>query len=283
MSNPLVSVNLVFHKEPSFFDQFLASLKSQSYPNIETNILDTRKDNIGFWAGQEKLLTSSHGKYVICMTDVILDQDFIKNAVMVLERDETIGALQAKILQSDGLIDTTGFQIFRSRRIINRGKQTHEEFPPGEIFAIEGAVPIFRKEALLSLPYMIDPDFRIGPFGYGDDLDLAWRLKNIGWKQWYEPTVIAYHDRSTRGPRSTIPLIKRQLDWCNTRYSIIKNDAIVDLVRDFPWWFTREIAVFFYTLLNEPKVFLIAPHFFKLLPKMIKKRFDVQRHITART
>src|SRR3989344_3227156 len=222
LSSPLVSINLVFHKDPSFFERFFASIKTQTYSNIEINNLDTRENNIGFWAGQEKLLPQSHGKYIICMTDVVLDRDFVKNAVEIFERDEKIGALQAKILQSDGLIDTTGFQIFRTRRIINRGKQTNNEYPEGEIFAVEGAVPVFRKVALESLPYMIDPDFRIGPMGYGDDLDLAWRLKNKGWKQWYAPSVIAYHGRSTRGPRSSIPLIKRQLDYANVRLAIIK-------------------------------------------------------------
>ena len=198
------------------------------------------------------------------MTDVVLDRDFVKNAVEIFERDEKIGALQAKILQSDGLIDTTGFQKFRTRRIINRGKQTRNEYPEGEIFAVEGAVPVFRREALMSLPYMIDPDFRIGPYGYGDDLDLAWRLRNRGWKHWYAPSVIAYHDRSTRGPRSAIPLIKRQLDWCNVRLAIIKNDAILDLLKDLPFWFVREIAVLGYTLLFEPRVLAILPRFLKL-------------------
>ena len=70
------------------------------------------------------------------MSDVVLDKDFVKNAVEILERDPKIGALQAKILQSDGLIDTTGFEISRTRRVINRGKQTHNEYPEGEIFAV---------------------------------------------------------------------------------------------------------------------------------------------------
>ena len=268
----MVSINLVFHKEPSFFEPFVKSAREQTYQNIEINTLDTREDNIGFWAGQEKLLAQSTGKYIICMSDVILEKDFVKNAVEILESDEKIGALQAKILQSDGLIDTTGFQKFRTRRIINRGKQTHNEYPEGEIFAVEGAVPVFRKKTLLSLNYMIDPDFRIGPMGYGDDLDLAWRIRNKCWKQWYAPNVIAYHDRSTRGPRSSIPLIKRQLDWCNTRFSIIKNDDIVGLLKDSPFWLVREVAVLGYLFLFEPGVLRILPRFFRLLPRMIRRR-----------
>lgn len=279
---PLVSINLVVHERGPWLDRALSSIKAQSYDSIEINQLDTAEDNIGFWAGQEKLLAQSKGTYIICMTDVVLEKDFVKNAVAVLERDHTIGALQAKVLQSDGLIDTTGFEMFRSRRIINRGKQTRNEYPEGEIFAVEGAVPVFRRTALESckMPWLIDPDFRIGPYGYGDDLDLAWRMRNAGWKHYYTPYIIAYHDRSTAGPRSAIPLIKRQLDWCNVRFSIIKNDAILSLIKDLPFWLAREVGVFFYTLFFEPKVFLIAPRFFRLLPKMVRHRSYVFRHIT---
>lgn len=270
--HPLISVNLVFHKDKSFFKPQLDSLSVQTYKNFEINIWDNQKNNIGFWAGQEKLLGQSNGKYIICMSDVILDKDFIKNAVDVMERDEKIGALQAKILAPDGAIDTTGFEIFRSRRIINRGKGTRNEYPEGEIFAVEGAVPVFRKEALLSLPYFVDPDFRIGPYGYGDDLDLAWRMKNLGWKQWYAPNVIACHDRSTNILRSQIPLIKRQLDWRNVRFAIIKNDDILDLLVNLPFWLTREIAVLGYSLLFEPRVLAMIPSLLRLLPRMIRCR-----------
>ena len=273
--HPLVSVNLVVHNHGPWLTRALDSIKTQSYENIEINQFDGTTDNIGFWAGQEKLLAQSKGEYIICMSDVVLDKNFIKNAVEVLEKDMGIGALQAKILQSNGMIDTTGFEKYKSRKIINRGKQTNNEYPEGEIFAVEGAVPVFRKKALEDCivdGHLIDPDFRIGPLGYGDDLDLTWRMKNLGWKQWYAPGVIAYHDRSTSGPRASIPILKRQLDWCNVRFAIIKNDAILSLVKDAPFWFVREIAVFCYTILFEPKVFAIMPRFFTLLPCMLSRR-----------
>ncbi|MEK7616026.1 MAG: hypothetical protein AAB420_02350 [Patescibacteria group bacterium] len=272
---PLVSINLVFHKDKSFFKPQLDSIEAQTYKNREVNIFDGQQNNIGFWAGQEKLLEKSNGKYIICMSDVILDKNFVNKAVEIMEKDEAIGALQAKILQSDGLIDTTGFEIFRSRKILNRGKQTRNEYPEGEIFAVEGAVPIFRREAIEDCKiegHIIDPDYRIGPFGYGDDLDLAWRMRLFGWKQWYAPSVIGYHDRSTSIARDKIPLIKRQLDWCNVRFTLIKNEYIINILKDLPFWLVREIGVMVYTLLLEPRVFAIYPRFFSLLSCMLRRR-----------
>ena len=89
-------------------------------------------------------------------------------------------------------IDTCGFQIFRSRRIVNigHGEEDRGQFnQEKEIFAVEGAVPVLRRQALEDCRLksqgnkIIDPDF----FWYGDDLDLAWRMRLFGWKQVFAP------------------------------------------------------------------------------------------------
>lgn len=317
---PKFSVNLVAHGWTEFLIPTMKSVVAQIFKDFEVNIFDNNSGdvdvavayfpharvirspkNIGVWAGHEELFSVSHGMYIVAMTDVVLEPDFLERAVITLDRDPAIGALQAKILQPDKtIIDTTGFQFFKSRKIINRGHgdtDTHQ-FPTGEIFTVEGAVPIFRKTAIEAIRmngHVVDPDFRIGPIGYADDLDIVWRMKIFGWKQWYDPSIVAYHNRSTthdvakhwldsfsrRKQRSNIPLIKRKMDWCNTRFAIIKNDSVLSLLKDAPFWLVRELGVFCYTLLFEPRVFAIIPHFFRLLPRMIKKRYDVQRHIPS--
>src|SRR3989344_6071799 len=132
------------------------------------------KKNLGVWPGQEELLKHTNGKYIVALcVDVLMDKDFIKNSVEIMGKDEKIGALQPKIYKFDlpeveprnifevrpqktDVIDTCGFKIFKSRRIVNIGHgQTWEEFikeQPSfakategkEIFAVEGAVPVFR-------------------------------------------------------------------------------------------------------------------------------------------
>lgn len=269
--------------------------------------------NLGMWPGQEKLLKHSHGKYIVVLSvDVILDKDFLKNAAEQMEKDPTLGALQPKIYQwklpptpghqpltSDpqplisNVIDTLGFQIFRSRRLINiaQGETDRPEFDQQrEIFTVEGAVPIFRRQALEDCRVdgeIIDRDF----FWYGDDLDLAWRMRIFGWKQVYSPKVIAYHDRSTTKSlakhwydylgrvrtRQQIPIKKRRLDWANYRFTIIKNDYIINLLKDLPYIIIREIMILGYTLLFEPGVFLELPRFLRLLPKMLRRRKKIMR------
>ena len=251
--------------------------------------------NPGLWMGQEIAFDYSRGYYVLALSlDTVMDSKFIENAVNIFESDQTIGAIQGKIYlyesidQNEKKIDTLGFQISRSRRITNRA---HGLIDNGQyetrkqIVAVEGAVPFFRRSSLNSIRingHFADPLF----FWYSDDLDMGWRMTLFGINQIYEPSVIAYHDRQTTknqaqnlsqhlsriSIRKKIPLKKRRLDWSNNRFTIIKNEYIVNIIRDFPWFFVRELAVFFYTLFIEPGVFLEYPRFFKLIPQMIRQR-----------
>ena len=192
------------------------------------------------------------------------------------------------------IIDTCGFALSHSRKVVNigHGERTSSAYETTiEIFGVEGAVPFFRRSALEACRIegaIWDPDF----FWYGDDLDLAWRMHLFGFLQIFEPTAIAWHDRSTtkgtaalpiigqlqrRAIRRTIPLRKRRLDWSNTRFTIIKNDYIINLLRDGVYVLAREIGVLGYTILFEPAVLLELGRFFRLLPRMVRRRKKIMQ------
>jgi len=333
MSNSVVTINLVVLNGEKYIRHCLDAVLEQTYPYelIEFNILDNgstdrtveiikdlrksfgfaqdkftlheSKVNLGMWPGQEKLLKYSSGKYVLAMAaDVILDKDFIKNAVEEMEKDPKIGALEAKIYKYDlvnsqvektNIFDTCGFRIEKSRRITNIGhgeedRGQYDNF--GQIFGVEGAAPFLRREAIEDI--RIDGEFCDHDyFWYGDDLDFAWRMNLFGWKQIFAPSVIAWHDRQTtkslkknwsdyilRVPvRHQIPIRKRRLDWRNLRWTIIKNDYTINILRDLPSILRREVSVLGYAILFEPKVLLEIPNFLKLLPKMLRKRGEIMK------
>ena len=262
-------------------------------------------ENMGMWPGQDELLKHSSGKYILVMAvDVMLDKDFISKAVERMESDGNIGALEAKLyryelsngtIMPSNIIDTCGFKIFKSRRVINigHGEEDHGQFNKySEIFAVEGAAPFFRKEALDDSRVkgsLVDKEY----FWYGDDLDLAWRMRLFGWKEVFDPEVIAWHDRQTtktlkKSPadfirlRRAIPIKKRGLDWRNTRWTIIKNDYIINILKDLPAILSREIQLAGYILLFEPAVLLEIPKFIVLLPKMFMRRREIMKRATAK-
>ncbi len=315
---PLISVNLVVYNGEKYIRQCLDSIRKQVYENFEVNILDNNssdstreiiknefselnlaegKKNLGTWPGQEELLKHSRGEYVVALSvDVILNPHFIEEAVNVFKKDRKIGAIQGKIYSTRNprAVDTCGFEAFKSRRIVNIGHGQEDRGQFGqetEIFAVEGAVPVFRRQALENCRLesqggrIIDPDF----FWYGDDLDLAWRMRLFGWKQVFAPAAIAYHDRQTTKAlagggwrefikiRKIVPMFKRRLDWRNTTLAIIKNDFAVNFLRDLPYIFWRQLRLWGYFLLFEPAMFLEIFKVAKLLPKMLKRRDEIMR------
>ncbi len=336
MNEPLFTVNLVVFNGEKYIRHCLNSVRNQTYSHnrIEFNILDNASTdstktiikelanefgdfakfklienikNLGMWPEQEKLFKETSGKYFLVLAvDVILDKDFIKNTVETMEKNPKVGALQPKVYRHDignlelkhGIIDTCGFQIFKSRRIINIGQgetdigQFNQE---KEIFAVEGAAPVFRKEAFESLRIgneIVDHEF----FWYSDDLDIAWRMRVFGWKEVFSPNVVCWHDRQTaKSPgggwwwnylsrvkiRRQITIKKRRLEWRNTRFTIIKNDYTINILKDLPYIVKREIMVLSYMILFEPKVFLEVPVFLKLLPRMFMKRRQIMKRRVA--
>ena len=287
---------------------------SKQFPNLKLQITKNIQP-LGPWGNFEKQIRVNESKYCLLLcVDVIIDKDFIKNALAIMEADERIGCLQAKIYQYElgimnnvlgvqknnsdhdtlypildsNLIDTCGFQISKSRRVTNVG---HGQIDNGkfdkqqEIFAVEGAVPFYRREAFLDCEIageIVDREM----FWYGDDLDMGWRMNLFGWKQVYTPKVVAYHDRSTtKGmsyhwwnylarikTRRQIPIRKRRLDWRNKRLARIKNDQWPNVLRHLPQILLREFSELIYIILIEPSVLLEMFNLVKLWPKMLNKR-----------
>lgn len=319
-TNPLVSINIVVRNGERFIRQCLDAVAAQTYPNLQVTILDNNSTdqtreiaaaypqyrlishptNLGMWPGQEYLLSQTQGSYVVGLSvDVVIAPDFIERCVAACEADPTLGGVQGKIYQyrlgqplTREMIDTCGFALTRSRKVLNigHGEPDSSAFSrPMSILGVEGAVPFFRRTALEACRIdgtIWDTDY----FWYGDDLDLAWRMTLLGHHQAFIPDAIAWHDRSTTkgaavipvigqlrrvATRRAIPLLKRRLDWSNVRFTIIKNDYIINIVRDLPLLIAREIGILGYTILFEPGVLLEFGRFVRLAPRMLLRRRQV--------
>lgn len=335
MNYPLVSIHLIVRNGEKYLKQSLAAALSQNFDNYEVLVFDNNSDdktieiiekefpsvklikfdrNHGLGGGFNKSLQYSASKYVVLLcVDVILTPDFLEEAIRVLERDKKIGVLQPKVLHWDfendkftDVIDTTGFEVHRSRRIINRGhgEKDQSQYVEGEIFSYEGACPVFSRQALeesknpkssvkndsdgpIAYEYL-DEDFE----WYADDIDLGWRMRVLGWKSYFSQRAIAYHDRQTTSRlkkskmdfvdmRKSIPAKKRMLDFRNQRLTLLKNEYPSLFFKDFFLFFLREIQLLFYFLIFERTSLIGIFGFFKLLPIMLKKRKWIMERKTA--
>ncbi|MGZ4689165.1 MAG: glycosyltransferase [Acidimicrobiia bacterium] len=321
-----IDVLMAVHNGADWLPDVLASLTAQTQSDFRLTVWDNAstddtvdviarvtpsaqvirsEENIGFWAAIEELTASSSGEVFLALTDVQLAPDFLARAVVPFS-DPRVGAVQGKLLQlRDGartsVIDTVGFSIDRSRRVTisGHGEDDRGQYDEcGPIFAVEGAAPMFRTEAFRESAvqgHVIDPAFRRGALGYGDDLDLAWRLALFGWSQILVPDAIGWHDRSTTHDVATgllshlgrvrqrreIPLEKRILDWVNVRAARLKNDRTRDVLRALPFIALRELTVLLYMLVVEPRVLAALPRFGRLVPQMVRRRRIVQSRARA--
>ena len=264
--------------------------------------------NIGFAAGHNLVFSSSQSEFFqLVNPDMIMEPNYIEEMVKAFDNPK-VGAATGKLYQVDRdtiatrgilvlhkdapcILDTTGVTISKSGRARDRGQ--HEE-DNGQydkltsVQAVSGAGSMYRREALQATSYKLqakteffDEDFH----SYWEDVDLAWRMSNAGWKNVFVPTAVGYHGRgagsSEKGYADVPAFVKhhralspriRQLNYKNHIFMYIKNSEYF-----YPQFFVREFFMFFYILIFEASTFKVFPEFFKLLPKMLKKRKYIKK------
>src|SRR4051794_11516834 len=184
----------------------------------------------------------------------------------------------------------------RDRRVISRG-QTEADGPkysqPGPVFGVDGAAPVYRREALLDARVpdgnggweFLDESF----FMYKEDVDLAWRLHRLGWKTLYEPAALAWHARGAGAPGAVtmleiarsnwqIPRWIKTISWRNQRLMQAKNDQAMAYLRDLPWIARRELLSWAFILVADPRRIAAVPGLVRALPlTLAKRRYLVRR------
>jgi len=276
------------------------------------------KENIGFAAGHNQGIRMTNGKYVMLLNqDAILAPNFLTEAIKILEKDKKIAAIQSKVLKYDfetkkpkDIFDTTGLLMLKNRRIINRGqgeKDKGQFDAQEEIFGVDGAVPIYRREALedTALPVFNLKDFLLylrtlteelqfsifknnsnlsNPkfefldenfFCYKEDVDLAWRLRLYGWKTIYAPSVLAYHERGAgeSASRKAINIIKERKKISLFAKTIsFKNQRLMQVKNELVSLYLKHLP---WILWKEIRawgyVILFEPRILKVLPQMFRQ------------
>ncbi len=320
-----VTVSLVTYNGRYWLDLCLASLAAQTHPDLEIVALDNgstdgtagylaeyaarhpgfrfflEPTNLGFAGGHNRVIAQTSGDLVCLLNqDVILDPSFLAEAVATFAGSPAVGAVQGRVYrmtperQKTGILDTTGLEMHRSRRVVSRGQgraDAAELDQPGEVFGADGPCPVYRRSALedvaspggLGREYL-DEDF----FAYKEDVDLAWRLRLAGWKAAYVPTALAWHGRSAAEPsqgglrryvrhRRAMPAWLRRTSWRNHRLMLVKNDSPALFFRDFVPIAWREVRSTAFMATVHPADLVAIASFVRLIPCMLRKRRHARR------
>jgi GT2 family glycosyltransferase len=260
------------------------------------------EDNQGFAGAHNqgiKIAKENGAEYVLVANpDVILTQNFLEKLISEADKRPDVGSFGGKLLRKitlapfakggikeDGIIDSAGLKIFKNRRAVEIGageKDIGRYNNKKEVFGISGALVLYRLRALEDVK--IDSEyFDNNFFAYKEDIDLAWRLQLAGWKSLYIPESVAYHYRGATskediGNIGTISIrrgksqLVNYLSYRNNLFVLLKNDCLSNFLIDFPRIFWYELRKFIYILFCEQKSLKAWVDFYKLRPKMMKKR-----------
>lgn len=307
----MVSIIILTYNAEKYIKDCLESVQKQTYKDIEILIIDNNSSdqtreilkklkpspglkiifnsqNTGFSAGQNQGIKNSRGEFVLCLNqDVILDKNFVEQALNLMEQNEKIGAVQGKLLRqpAKNTIDTTGLVILKNRRIISRGQGQIDQGQYqqiAEIFGADGAAPLYRRAALEDVKInqeYFDEDFNM----YKEDVDLAWRLRLYGWRAFYQPKAVAWHwrtsgDAATRTPwgiiqeRRKINAFSKCLSFKNQRLAQIKNELPWLFFKHLPWIIPKELGAWLYVLFFEKYTLPAIRDLFRQAPRAWQKR-----------
>jgi GT2 family glycosyltransferase len=167
--------------------------------------LITLESNVGFAAGCNRGVAASRAPFVLFLNaDAQVECGYLQKLVAALEGDPGAASATGKLYcERDGrrFIDSAGIILCAyALRPLDRGYGEPDlgQFDLAEeIFGPSGAAALFRRSALAAAG--------AGPFdeelfAYYEDVDLAWRLRRLGFRHLYIPAATCRHDR--RGPQS---------------------------------------------------------------------------------
>lgn len=168
------------------------------YPDI--NVIEN-KENLGFAIANNLALNQMNGQYALLLnTDALLTENAVRALYDFMESRPNAAIACGQLLNHDGSKQNSiaNFPSLASLmlnetllRVIFPNKypsKRREYSSPIEIESCIGACMIVRKSSLDEVG-MFDEDY----FFFFEETDLAYRMKQAGWKTYFIPTVRIFH------------------------------------------------------------------------------------------
>ena len=194
------------------------------------------KKNLGFAKAVNQGILAAKNEFVALINnDLKIERNWfaeIEKAIRVRQRKERIATYCGKVLNWDGTkIESAGLFYWLKGKAFNRGndqsiKTDHyrkEEF----VFGAPASAVVYYKPAIVEAG-LFDEDF----FAYEEDVDLALRLKKLGYYTLFIPQSISYHIGGATS--SKMGNFRNMMDAKNWIYIIVKNYSLAKFIKYFP-------------------------------------------------
>ena len=311
-NTPLVSVIVLNYNGKKFLHECFASLKNQTYDNLEIIMVDNNSSddsidytkenfpsiiviknnkNLGFAAGNNVGMRVARGNYFFVLNnDTKIDSGCIKNLVENTEKDKNIGMCAPKIVSiyNPKLIDSVGLNIYPDglARGMGRNEIDIGQFDKNQESLMPSACAALYRKKMLNEVGLFDETF----FAYCEDSDLGIRARLAGWKSSAAPRAIVYHHYS--GTFGKYSETKAFLAERNHFFVAIKNFPI-KLILLLPAYTAVRYASIIYGIIKKrgpaakfqasklTLVITLIKAYFSLitsLPYLIKERKKIQKN-----
>lgn len=175
--------------------------------DAEILIRDNSNDNIGFAKAVNQLLSDSKSNNIVLLNpDTVPIGNWLDRLIATAESDPRIGIVQPKLLQSNGLLDSTGHEPDRflyhdrGQDEPDMGQYDSTTELPSATFACA-----LIKRRVFDTVGKLDPKM----FLYYEDVDFSLRARKAGWRIVYEPRAKVIHDRGRhRIPSASVNMLR---------------------------------------------------------------------------
>ncbi|MEO6303690.1 MAG: glycosyltransferase family 2 protein, partial [Bacteroidia bacterium] len=208
-------------------DDSISFLK-ENYKQV--NVIDL-KANYGYAKGYNLALKQvPEDYYVLLNSDVEVASNWIEPVIDLMQKNENIAACQPKLIDfknrdlfeyagaSGGYIDKYGYPFCRGR-IFNSLEQDKGQYnTTAEVFWATGACLFVKAKAFWQVNGF-DGDY----FAHMEEIDLCWRLKNVGYSIYVQPASVVYHVGG--GTLNKLSSRKTFLNFRNNLITLTKNHS----------------------------------------------------------
>jgi GT2 family glycosyltransferase len=228
--NPLVSIITLNYNQTDITCEFLESTRKFTYDNYEIIVVDNAshtdpteqirngnypkirliicEENLGFTGGNNLGMREAKGDFVfIVNNDTEVTDTLLELLLEPFYQDSSIGVVSPKIrfYQHPEIIQYAGFQPInpytgRTWAIGSREKDFGQYDESRETYGAHGAAMMVKREVIDKVG-MFQDNF----FIYYEEWDWSSRIRNAGYKIYYQAKAVIYHKESiTMGKESAI-------------------------------------------------------------------------------
>jgi GT2 family glycosyltransferase len=315
MVSPKVAIVVLNYNTQNLLEKYLNYILATAYNNMDVWVVDNAStdNSVAFlesqFQEQIKILVSTENRgyaggynwalnqieaefYVLINSDVRVSKNWLKPLVNLAISNSKIGAIQPKILDdknpeyfeyagaSGGYIDKWGYPFCRGRIFDSLEKDSGQYNETKSVFWASGACLFIRAEAFQKSSGF-DDDF----FAHMEEIDLCWRMQNLGYQIYVEPRSEVYHLGG--GTLSEGSPFKYYLNFRNSLMLLTKNLTSSFWVLTLFWRMVLDgISAVKFLIEGKPKiVFTILKAHFKFwstLQTTIAKRKQIQKSLNSK-